>query len=139
MVATIRKASYRQHKLLVGFRALEVMDFRFEDVKQFVYNWYHAAHDLNAEEKSADLNKRLDANPRLQTLAANPLLLTLIVLAYEDQLDLPERRAELYRICIEMLLTKWDARRGIRRRREFKPEQKHQLLNVIAWHFHRKR
>src|SRR5256714_9838479 len=139
MVATIRKASYRQHKPLVGFTALEVMDFRFEDVKQFVHNWYDAAHDLQAEEKSADLIKRLDANSRLQTMAANPLLLTLIVSAYEDQLDLPMRRAELYRMYIETLLTRWDARRGIRRQWEFKPEQKHQLLKVIAWHFHRKR
>src|SRR3989440_12461378 len=139
MVAAIRKASYRQHKTLGGFTALEVMDFRFEDVKQFVRNWYDAAHDLQAEEKSADLIKRLDANSRLQTMAANPLLLTLIMSAYEDQLDLPERRAELYRMYIETLLTKWDARRGIRRQWEFKPEQKHQLLKVIAWHFHRKR
>src|SRR5256714_9849831 len=139
MVATIRKASDRQHKPLVGFTALEVMDFRFEDVKQFVHNWYDAAHDLQAEEKSADLIKRLDANSRLQTMAANPLLLTLIVSAYEEQLDLPERRAELYRMYIETLLTKWDARRGTRRQWEFKPEQKRQLLKVIAWHFHRKR
>jgi hypothetical protein len=139
MVATMRKASYKQHKPLVGFAPLEVMDFRFEDVKQFVRNWYDAAHDLQAEEKSADLIKRLDANSRLQTMAANPLLLTLIVSVYEDQLDLPERRAELYRMYIETLLTKWDARRGIRRQWEFKPEQKHQLLKVIAWHFHRKR
>src|SRR2546423_2376785 len=139
MVATIRKASYRQHKPLVGFTALEVMDFRFEDVKQFVRNWYDAAHDLQAEEKSADLIKRLDANSRLQTMAANPLLLTLIVSAYEEQLDLPERRAELYRMYIETLLTKWDARCGIQRQWEFKPEQKRQLLKVIAWHFHRKR
>jgi predicted NACHT family NTPase len=139
MVVTMRKASSRQHKPLVGFTALEVMDFRFEDVKQFVQNWYDAAHDPHAEEKAADLIKRLEANPPLQTLAANPLLLTLIVLAHEDHLDLPERRAELYRICIETLLTKSDARRGIGRRQEFKPEQKHQLLKVIAWLFHRKR
>src|SRR2546421_850623 len=139
MVATIRKASYRQHEPLVGFTALEVMDFRFEDVKLFVHNWYDAAHDLQAEEESADLIKRLDANSRLQTMAANPLLLTLIVSAYEDQLDLPERRAELYRMYIETSLTKWDARRGSRRQWEFKPEQKQQLLKVIAWHFHRKR
>jgi hypothetical protein len=139
MVVTTRKASYRQHKPLVGFTALEVMDFHFEDVKQFVQNWYEAAYDLYAGEKSADLIKRLEANPRLQTMAANPLLLTLIVLAYEDRLDLPERRAELYRICIEMLLTKWDARHGMQRAWEFEPEQKHQLLKVIAWHFHRKR
>src|SRR6266849_3673415 len=139
LVVTMRKASYRQHKPLVGFTALEVMNFRFEDVKHFVHNWYDAAYDLYAEEKSADLIKLLDTNPRLQTMAANPLLLTLIMLAYEDHLVLPERRAELYQICIETLLAKWDARREISRGWEFKTEQKHQLLKVIAWHFHRKR
>jgi len=139
LVVTIRKASYRQHKPLVGFTALEVMNFRFEDVKHFVHNWYNAAYDLYAEEKSANLIKLLDAKPRLQTMAANPLLLTLIMLAYEDRPLLPERRAELYQICIETVLAKWDARRGIRRGWEFKTEQKHQLLKVIAWHFHGKR
>ena len=72
MVVTTRKASYRQHKPLVSFTALELMNFRFEDVKQFVHNWYDAAHDLHAEEKSADLIKRLDANPRLQKDTESP-------------------------------------------------------------------
>src|SRR3989440_2811828 len=139
LAVTIRKASYRQHKPLVGFTALEVIDFRFEDVKQFVLNWYEAAHDQHVEEKSAELIKHLGANPRLQTMAAHPLLLTLIVLAYEDRLDLPERRAELYRMRIETLLTKWDARLGIPKQWEFRFEQKHQLLKVIAWHFHQKK
>src|SRR6266516_3718122 len=139
LVVTIRKASYRQHKPLVGFTALEVMNFRFEDVKHFVHNWYNAAYDLYAEEKSANLIKLLDANPRLQTIAANPLQLALIMLAYEGRPVLPERLAELYQICIETVLAKWDARRGIRSGWEFKTEQKHQLLKVIAWHFHGKR
>src|SRR6266568_2938133 len=139
LVVTIRKTSSRQHKPLVGFTALEVINFRFEDVKHFVHNWYNAAYDLYAEEKSANLIKLLDANPRLQTMAANPLLLTLIMLAYKGRPVLPERRAELYQICIETVLAKWDARRGIRRGWEFKTEQKHQLLKVIAWHFHEKR
>src|SRR6266571_8483306 len=139
LVVTIRKANYRQHKPLVSFTALEVMNFRFEDVKHFVHNWYNAAYDLYAEEKSANLIKLLDANPRLQTMAANPLLLALIMLAYESRPVLPERRAELYQICIETVLAKWDARLGLRREWEFKTEQKHQLLKVIAWHFHGKR
>ena len=139
MVVTIRKASYKQRRPLAGFTALEVLDFRFEDVKQFVRNWYSAAVDPYAEEKSADLIERLDAHPRLQTMAANPLLLTLMALAYQDRLELPERRAELFRICIETLFTKRDARREIQRGWEFKAEQKQQLLAVVAWHFHVKR
>lgn len=30
-----------------------------------------------------------------------------MVIVYEDQLDLPERRAELYKQCVDTLLTKW--------------------------------
>ena len=49
---------------------------------------------------------------------------------------MPDRRAELYRECVDVLLTKWDAKRNIRRRRNFKPDQKRQLLAEVAWHFH---
>ena len=58
------------------------------------------------------------------------------MLVYEAQLDLPDRRAEMYKECVDTLLTKWDAKRNIRRRREFKPEHKRQLLAELAWHFH---
>ncbi len=64
-------------------------------------------------------------------------VLSLIALVYEAQLDLPDRRADLYRRCVDVLLSEWDARRNIRRRREFKPEHKRQLLQELAWHFHR--
>jgi predicted NACHT family NTPase len=72
----------------------------------------------------------------MHSLAANPLLLSLIVMVYEMQQDLPEKRAELYKQCTDTLLFKWDTSRDIRRR-EFKPEHKRSLLAEIAWHFHR--
>jgi HEAT repeat protein/energy-coupling factor transporter ATP-binding protein EcfA2 len=138
LVVTTRQANYKQHKPLAGFTTLELMDLRFEDVKQLIQNWYEAANDLHIEEKRTDLIKRLDENPHLQILVANPFLLTLMLIAYEDKRDLHERRADFYRMYIEKLLAKWDAQLGARRQ-EFKPEQKHQLLKVIAWHFHCKR
>src|SRR5947209_11481184 len=61
LAVTIRKASYRQHKPLVGFTALAVMDFRFEDVKQFVHNWFEAIHDQHVEEKSKVIAEFLPA------------------------------------------------------------------------------
>jgi len=64
------------------------------------------------------------------------LLLSLITIVYEAELDLPDRRTELYRQCVDILLTKWDASRDIVRRREFKSEQKRQLMQEVAWHFH---
>jgi HEAT repeat protein len=136
MVVTARKAGYQQRAPLIGFTELEVIDFRPGDIEQFVTKWFACYHDPQKDANAVDLNGRLARTPRIQALAANPLLLSLIVLVYEAQLDLPDRRAELYKRCVEVLLSAWDARRNIRRRREFKPEHKKQLLTELAWHFH---
>ena len=137
IVVTARKAGYYQRTVLAGFSELEVLDFRPDDIKQFVLNWFAFYPDPQKRDNASDLNNILEHNPRIQALAANPLLLSLIVIVYENHLDLPERRAELYKQCIDTLLTKWDASRNIRRQRAFKPEQKRQLLEEVAWHFHR--
>ena len=137
IVVTARKAGYQQRTRLSGFTELEVLDFRQEDIEQFVRNWFDCSPTSHQYANAADLNAKLSRNSRLLTLASNPLLLSLIVIVYEDQLDLPDRRTELYKRCLDTLLTKWDASREIRRRREFKPEQKLQLLEEIAWHFHK--
>jgi GTPase SAR1 family protein len=136
IVVTARKAGYRQRTRLEGFTELEVLDFRPEDIQQFVINWFACHPNLRRQANAENLNIRLERNPRIQALAANPLLLALIVIVYEAQLDLPDRRAELYKQCVDTLLIKWDASRDIRRRREFKPEHKQQLLREVAWYFH---
>jgi HEAT repeat protein/GTPase SAR1 family protein len=136
IVVTARKAGYQQRKRLEGFTELEVLDFRTEDIRQFVNNWFANRTNMQKQSNATDLNTKLERNLRMQALAANPLLLSLIVIVYEAQLDLPDRRAELYKQCVETLLTIWDASRDIRRRREFKPEHKRQLLGEIAWYFH---
>ncbi len=138
IVVTARKAGYQGRAPLVGFTELEVLDFRQEDIEQFVNKWFAYYQDPHKQVNAVDLNTRLERNPRIRALGANPLLLSLIVLVYEAQLDLPDRRAKLYERCIDILLTEWDTSRSIQRRREFKPEYKQQLLEELAWHFHLK-
>lgn len=139
IVVTARKASYQRYAPLAGFTHLDILDFRPTDIQEFITKWYTYSHDPHKQTKISGLNARLKQNPRIQTLAANPLLLSLIVLVYEAQLDLPDRRASLYKRCIDTLLLEWDARRNIHRHHGFKSEQKQQLLEVIAWHFHQQR
>ena len=117
IIVTARKAGYHQRTRLAGFTELEVLDFRSEDIEQFIDNWFAYSLRTQATTDATDLKVRLSRNTRLQTLAANPLLLSLIVIVYEANLDLPDRRAELYKQCVDILLTKWDASRDIRRRR----------------------
>ena len=136
IIVTVRKAGYYQRAKLSGFTELEVLDFRSEDIELFVDKWFTYHTSTEKQINAADLKTRLKRNQRLHSLAANPLLLSLIVIVYEAQLDLPDRRSELYKQCVDVLLTKWDASRNIRRRREFKPEHKRQLLKEVAWYFH---
>lgn len=140
IVVTARKAGYQRKNPLKGFIGLEVLDFRPEDIRKFVDGWFaQIPTPENQGESAADLNALLERNVRLQSLAANPLLLSLIVIVYQEHLDLPERRAELYNQCIETLQAKWDASRHIRRHHNFKSEHQRQLLEEVAWHFHQQR
>jgi predicted NACHT family NTPase len=77
------------------------MDFRPEDIRLFLTRGF----GLERETEANYLSTLLARTPRMQALATNPLLLSLIALVYEAQLELPDRRAELYKRCVEVLLT----------------------------------
>lgn len=138
MVVTARKAAYHQYAPLVGFDLLEVEDFLPEQIEAFVKNWFQ--HDPDPERRSMaeGLLTRLSNNPRIAALAANPLLLGLIAFTYEDHNErLPNNRADLYKLCVETLLRKWDDKRKIRRiHPAIDTYEQERLLPGLAWHFH---
>lgn len=136
IVVTARKAGYRQRARLTGFTELELLDFGPQEIKQFVEKWFNHYTDRQKRELAPRLNSTLEQNPHIQALAANPLLLSLIVLVYEENFHLPDGRAHLYKDCIDTLLSKWDTQRMIRRVHAFKQEYQRQLWTEIAWHFH---
>lgn len=126
---TCRKAGWRGG--LSQFQTLEVLDFDWPEIQEFIGNWFSETPD-----KAGGLRGALERNLRMQTLAANPLLLSLIAIVYERDLELPERRAELYNRCVEVMLKDWDAHRDIKRFSLFTADRKRDLLEEIAWHFH---
>ena len=130
IAVTCRKAGWRGG--LRGFQTLEVLDFSWEQIQEFVKLWFKSNPD-----KAEGLRQALEKNLRMQTLAANPLILSLIAIVYQKDLELPERRAQLYNRCLEMLLHEWDSHRGIKRFSQFTTDRKCDLLQEIAWHFHK--
>jgi hypothetical protein len=129
IVLTCRRAGWRHG--LPAFRTMEVLDFGWPQVERFVDNWF-----AGQEKRARGLKTALQDNLRIQALAANPLLLSLISIVYSRDLELPERRAELYRRCVEVLLKEWDAHRDIVRFSQFTTDRKRDLLMEIAWRFH---
>lgn len=138
ILVAVRKATYRNQcwPRLQGFDDLEIAEFTPEATRQFVRNWFIARQVPEKDHLIDELHMLLSRNPRLEELASNPLLLSLIVLLYQQDLELPEQRVDLYRRCVDMLLQHWDSQRNVKRLREFDFRKKYKLLKEIAWHFH---
>ncbi len=112
------------------FTEVEIADFDPQQVATFVRQWFRG----KAMQPRTFL-RSLAQRPRLSELAATPLLLTLLCLAFEASGSFPGSRAELYREGIETLLKKWDASRGIHRDqvyRKLSVKRKEDLLGQIA-------
>ena len=113
------------------FTEVEIADFDKKQIKIFATNWFKDKA-IKADTFIEDLEK----DEPIEELAKNPLLLTLLCLAFEELGYFPPNRAGLYKEGLDALLTKWDSKRGIKRDRVYKKlwlERKKDLLSKIAW------
>jgi predicted NACHT family NTPase len=114
------------------FTDIEISDFDNEQIADFAHKWFQPKDPI----KAAEFPKELKANPRLQELATNPLLLTLLCLVFEAGGRFPANRAELYKEGLDVLLKKWDAKRNIKREEVYKQlslQRKEDLLSQVAY------
>lgn len=83
-------------------------------IETFVKNWYEIQVPRNERERVRRIDSMIAAinrYPRVQRLAANPLLLTLMALIHQHETQLPRDRGALYDKCIEMLIFRWQQRK----------------------------
>ncbi|MEH2010086.1 NACHT domain-containing NTPase [Nostoc sp.] len=112
------------------FTEVEVADFDDDQIFNFTNKWFK-----DKAVKVETFIKHLEENNRIKELAASPLLLTLLCLAFEESGDFPANRSELYKEGLDALLKKWDAKRGIQRDQIYKKlsvQRKEDLLSKIA-------
>lgn len=118
------------------FTYIEMADFNDNQVRNYVFNWF--AKDLKKSEMFLnELDK--DENKSIRDLGRSPLLLSMICLAYNETLTIPQRRVELYEDALDALLKKWDASRNIRRDEIYKDlsirRKKQMFARIAAQHF----
>ncbi len=117
VLVTSRIAGYDQAPLQSSdgmFPALQLAAFSNVDLKLFVRNWYRLveAGDVRAQDEGAtELLAAFAADPRVQELARNPMLATLIALVHRYEAHLPGERAKLYELCVKTMLETWPAAR----------------------------
>jgi predicted NACHT family NTPase len=115
------------------FTEVEVADFDREQIADFVTKWFR----LKNPTQTALFLERLKPSKPIMELATNPLLLTLLCLEFEETSDFPASRAELYQRGLNVLLTKWDGQRGIKRDvvyQKLSTKRKESLLGKLAFY-----
>jgi predicted NACHT family NTPase len=127
---------------LPTFDYVEVADFNSEQVEIFARNCFAAlaeTHEQAAELTVQLLEKlRLPENKPTAELVITPILLSLVCGVFNDLKDLPPKRSVLYEQGINLLLEKWDEKRGVRRElgseayRKLSVGEKKKLLGYLA-------
>lgn len=127
LVVTSRLVGYRELPLDPKAWALyTLLDFDRGAIEQFAAKWC-AAFEIStlgktpealaaAEVERKSLLEALDANPGVERLASNPLLLTLLALIKRQGVSLPNRRVELYELYLRTLISAWSKSRALDKR-----------------------
>lgn len=127
---------------LPTFEYVEVADFNPEQVVIFAQNWFATlteTHEQGAE-LTLQFMAKLSQNKQTAELAVTPILLSLTCWVFNDLKDLPLKRVSLYEQGLNLLLEKWDEKRGVRRElgneiyRKLSVEEKKKLLSYVAAH-----
>ena len=152
---TSRPLGYYEYRLERA-TVLQVRRFTQTQITQFIEEWYLAVERLSAEtgkmrvaqenrehierkasESARRLLNRLRDNLALAELAANPLLLTMIVNVHRIRGELPETRAELYAEMCDVLLGRRQQAKGLAD--PLRADQKEAVLGELAFMMMRKR
>ena len=139
IVSTCRIAA--KEYIFERFTEIEVADFNDEQIQDFANKWFKAREPEQVDEEGRSAIARefwqaLQENEPVRELANNPLLLTLLVLEFGDSFEFPSSRSELYEQGLNVLLSKWDGSRYIRREEIYKKlpiKRKKRLLAQLAW------
>ncbi len=115
----------------------------------YVRNWSRAAErsgrppaadtaslDAVADARADNLLERIQITPSIRLLAATPLMLSVLCLIHRNRGEhLPQRRVELLRECVDVLLYEWHRTAGVSETVLGKLDalQQRTLLEPLAW------
>jgi len=118
---------------LNSFSEVEIARLSEEAIKKVVRAWFHGNH-----KKASLLLNHLRVDGDVYSLTETPLLLSLLCIQFKHDLNIPNRKTELYRRCIDALLRTWDTSRDFRRDTAFallSDDRKEKIFEHVAYEF----
>lgn len=117
-IVTSRPVGFEKPNLSSSFEVYAIQRLKIEAIKEFVIQWCanRHGHPSSKQCKGCDedverLRHAIVDHPRIGTLAANPMMLTILCLLHDAGAALPQRRFQLYGKIVEAFLFTWEQKK----------------------------
>ncbi|BAY17961.1 putative signal transduction protein containing Nacht domain [Anabaenopsis circularis NIES-21] len=119
-----------------------ILKLTIDDIREFVNKWYKL-REPDLQERNKQINHliaTIEREKRIQNLAENPLLLTIITLVHRIEAELPNERVKLYEKCITALVENWEKVKdlSIEEKQSRFYNYRQRLLERLAYELHTK-
>ena len=119
-----------------GAKEVEIVPFNQKQTGEYIQTWFtNAAGYIEDDTVSAEeLITELREKPQISGLTQNPLLLSLVCSLYQTKgLELPARKAQVYKTAVDYMLEKWSQNRNLTSQGVISTKKR--LLEDLAYHF----
>ena len=104
-IISTREAGYLKNRFDDSFLHIKINDFDGKQIQQYSKNWYCSYYEQkDFKEFWKKFSKEVE-RARCQSLIRNPIVLILALIIFDIEKNLPNKRVEFYKKCIETFLT----------------------------------
>jgi len=110
-IVTSRIVGYEEAKLNENFLEIHFLPFNDKQIEEYLNKWYniHLPGQDNDKLRIEEINLFLNQKTQIdKELITNPLLLSLIVILFSNNLKIPNSKLAIYENCTNTLVDKWD-------------------------------
>lgn len=137
-ITTSRFIGYNEVKLDEKiFCELNIKSFNNSQIEEYVKKWY-SLEEEDTEIRNIETSDFISKMSSIDNeLISNPLLLSLIVILYRNNLKIPESKLEIYQSCTNTLVDKWDASKNLDIKLSFSILQKKEPIfsDLAFWQY----
>jgi formylglycine-generating enzyme required for sulfatase activity len=141
VVVTCRTFAFQDpHWQMEGFKQYTIAEFDDNKINSFIAAWYNELYrsgqkTLEDSHRLADCLREAVRRRDVSELAQNPLLLTVIAQIHTYRGQLPDQRVQLYKDGVDLLLTRWEAVKGLKPLSEMLATQGRNVLDLekVLW------
>ncbi len=110
-IVTSRFESYEEVSLSSKlFKEIEILDFEENQILEYVNKWYKI-EESNTSKREVEVSNCIEQLKRVDNeLKKSPLLLSLILILYRNELDIPTTKLEIYESCTNTLIKTRDSK-----------------------------